>query len=285
MGKGKHKSKRERAQQQAQKQAENIQTLNTEVVASKDEAAAAKSSDDRANKEEPKMGLREMLKRPSVTDWCIMAFTGILAAAAIYQFRIMSSQLREAQTQTRLSVRPFIGPDDEGANPIANGLLHVDENGNALMQYTIRAKNYSNVPATNVFSYANLVIADDLNVAYEQQSEACGDGRIGKPDIGYTLFQGRGRVFIGFPALSKVTVRHEQTATTHTQFSVWLAGCIGYRDQFGYLYRTKLLYGMVDAKDDLIHWIGPPKGPIDVTGTFRAMSGGGVDAGQIPKYN
>jgi hypothetical protein len=41
---------------------------------------------------------------------------------------------------------------------------------------------------------------------------------------------------------------------------------------------------MVDPKTGrAVAWHGPPKGPIDVVGTFVQQSGS-IDAGAIPKY-
>jgi len=77
----------------------------------------------------------------------------ILAEAA-------NGQLRQMQTQTRLAIRPFVGLD-EGPDAIQTTPLFIDESGNARLTYVIRAKNYSNAPASNVWAFANLVVAID----------------------------------------------------------------------------------------------------------------------------
>jgi len=216
-------------------------------------------------------------------DWAMVGLTIGVAVAAFVSAFIIQGQLEEARTQTRLSVRPFVGLDDEGGDAIQNSVLHIDENGNAYMQYVIRGKNFSIAPAMEVFSYANLVVSDDLNAALEQGKEACRDERIGN-HIGTVLFQGKNRVFTGFPTTTKVDARRLNLKPgERAMFSVWLTGCIGYRDQFNFLYRTKFRYQMVDSKGSVVSWIGPPEGAIDVTGKFIA-TGGEIDAGEIPKF-
>ena len=203
--------------------------------------------------------------------------TIIIAVIYYFQLRAMQATVEQMQTQTRLSVRPFIGLD-EGPAAIQTTALHIDESGNATLTYIIRAKNYSNSPASNVWVGANLVVADDLYTVYEWQGYACGDAVIGKPDIGLMLFPGRDRVFTSMPATAKISSKHEGS-----RLQVWLAGCIGYRDQFGYLYRTKFMYMLYDDAGQVVV-LDAPKQPIDMTGHF-APTGGSIDAGQIPKYN
>src|SRR6266853_1218431 len=161
-------------------------------------------------------------------DWILAGLTIAIAIAAFWSAFIFQGQLTEAKKQTRLSVRPWVGLD-EGPNAIETSSLQIDKDGNASLVYKIVAKNYSSTPAANVWAMANLVVADDLNTVYEQQRYACGDAVIGKPDIGLVLFQGRDRQFTMYPSTTKISVKHENSL-----IGIWLAGCIGYRDQFGY---------------------------------------------------
>ncbi len=203
--------------------------------------------------------------------------TVIIAVIYYLQLRAMQATVEQMQTQTRLSVRPFVGLD-EGLDAIQTTALHIDESGNANLAYIIRAKNYSNSPASNVWAGANLIVADDLYTVYEWQGYACGDAVIGKPDVGQILFPGRDRVFTSMPAMAKISTKHEGS-----RLQVWLAGCIGYRDQFGYLYRTKFMYMLYDDAGRVVVF-DAPKQPIDIRGHF-APTGGSIDAGQVPKYN
>jgi hypothetical protein len=181
------------------------------------------------------------------------------------------------QTQTRLAIRPFVGLD-EGPDAIQTTPLFIDESGNARLTYVIRAKNYSNAPASNVWAFANLVVADDMATVYEWQGYARTDEVIGKPDIGQILFPGRNRVFTSMPAIAKIIKKHEGS-----RLQAWLVGCIGYRDQFGYLYRTDFISMFRDAAGQVAVF-DPPKQPITIVGAF-VPSGGAIDAGRIAKYN
>ncbi len=169
-----------------------------------------------------------------VAAWTL--FVGV-TVAVIYALQLIAMQdtVKQMEIQTRLSVRPFID-FDEGPDALQATPLKIDGEGNASLEYRIQAKNYSNTPATNVWADANLVVADDLYTVYDQEGYACGDAVIGKPDIGFTVFPGRVRVFIGRQATAKIDIKHQGS-----QLQAFLAGCIGYRDQFGYLYRSRYL--------------------------------------------
>jgi hypothetical protein len=203
--------------------------------------------------------------------------TDDLIKETISQTKNMDGQLEQMRTQTRLSIRPFVGLD-EGPEAIQTTALLIDESGNARLTYIIRAKNYSNVPASNVWAHANLVVADNMMTVYEWHEYACDDAVIGKPDIGLTLFPGRDRVFSSMPAIAKIIKKHEGS-----RLQAWLVGCIGYRDQFGYLYRTKFISMFYDATGKVAVF-DPPKQSTSIIGRF-VPSGGAIDAGQVPKYN
>jgi hypothetical protein len=218
------------------------------------------------------------------SDWWIVIVAALTGFAIAYQANemrkstdVMREQRDSMQTQTRLSLRPFVGLD-EGHDAIQTTPFFIDESGNARLTYIIRAKNYSDVPASNVWAAANLVVADDLNTVYEWQGYACDDAMIGKPDIGQILFPGRDRVFSSMVAMAKIIKKHEGS-----RLQVWLTGGIGYRDQFGYLYRTKFMFMLHDGAGHVTVF-DPPKQPTQIVGRFVPM-GGAIDAGQIPKYN
>lgn len=192
----------------------------------------------------------------------------------------LDATLAEMHSQTRLAARPWLGLDDESPDPIQIGGLHIDEKGKATLPYKIRAKNFSNVPASNVISLAVLAISDDATTFYEREKEVCGDNYIGNPEIGSVLFQGRQRVITDSVAIGKVDARHP----VGYPIGVWLAGCIGYRDEFGYLYRTRFGAYMVDASGKNIIWMAPPKGVVDVSGSLKLL-GGGIDSGEPPKHH
>ena len=288
MGKGKYKRKRDNARQKAEKKTEEAALMKEENSHSNEGKYPVKNAD-----KDPRSNQRPSWRRhafarthhwlrdgKSFTDWCIAVFTCVLAGAAIWQFIVMGRQLDEMQTQRRLSVRPWVGLDDDLSQAIQNGPLRLDKDGNAEIGYKIIAKNYGTVAASNVWGAAELVVADDLNVALERQDAACGDALVGKKELGMVLFQGKDRIFSGSTAITKVEIRNGGSSIVW----VWLIGCIGYRDQFGYLYRTAFRARMADetgTKD--IYWQGAPKGQLIATGRF-VLEWGGIDAGSVAKF-
>jgi hypothetical protein len=217
-------------------------------------------------------------EKPKFTDWLTVILTLLVAIAAFMSALIFQGQLDEARKSTRLSVRPWIGLD-EGDKAIETSPLQIDANGNVSILYKISGKNYSNSPASNVWASANLVVADDTSTVDEQQGYACGDAMIGKPDIGMVLFQGKDRTFNETPGFTKINLKHK-----NSQIGVWLTGCIGYRDQFGYLCRTKVRWYMKDETNQGVILQSPVPAQA-IKGHFvMAATGNGIDSCQIPRY-
>jgi hypothetical protein len=231
-------------------------------------------------KDEESVARPKTIHKPPDSKVAIWTLFVAVIVAVIYALQLvaMRDTVAQMQTQTRLSVRPWVGLD-EGLSAIQTTPLVIDKDGNASLNYAIRAKNYSNTPAANVWADANLVVADDLNTVYEQQGYACGDAVIGKPDIGLVLFQGRDRDFTSYPSATKINVKHQNSL-----IGIWLAGCIGYRDQFNYLCRTKFIWGY---QDDAGHGttLHSPVSAQTIMGHFApTASGNAIDACQGPKY-
>ena len=167
-----------------------------------------------------------------------------------------------------------------GLMPSKPRLWSIDKDGNAGLNYTIHAKNYSNTPAANVWATAQLVVADDLNTVYQQQGYMCTDAMIGKPDIGMVLFQGRDREFVSYPSTTKIDIKHE-----NSMIGVWMAGCIGYRDQFNYLCRTKFIWGYQDDAGRGVTLQAPVPAQTIMGHFVPTASGNAIDTCQIAKYN
>jgi hypothetical protein len=94
--KGKHKRKKQRAQQQAQPSAANAPVVEQEEMAENKTEPSTQRTANPQNDPNPSRWKRfaEWVKRESsFTDWCVAAFTCVLAFAAIYQFIIMGGQL------------------------------------------------------------------------------------------------------------------------------------------------------------------------------------------------
>jgi hypothetical protein len=128
------------------------------------------------------------------------------------------------------SVRPWIGLDD-GHNALTAGNLTFDSFSQPhLAAYALSLKNYSPYPAQNVFQASFLVLTGDLKVADDAMRLAC-KTYVTNPDINYVIFQGQNRVVDG---LIMPYAGNVKTGTVEAH----VAGCIGYRDQFGILYRS-----------------------------------------------
>jgi hypothetical protein len=277
--KGKYKQKRERKKHKERlaPSAINNQSGSTETEKQPEQALHSQAEGHMATRRRWIDKLRNLTTNEIASLGLLVTFT--IAVIYYFQLRAMQATVEAMQVQTRLSVRPFVGLD-EGLDAIEVTPLQIDEAGNASLNYKIKAKNYSNAPATNVWSDANLVVADDLNTVYEQQGYACTDAVIGKPDIGLVLFQGKDRVFNSLPALTKVNQKHENSL-----FGVWLAGCIGYRDQFGYLCRTRFIWALYDATDNGVTFYPPVHAVTISGGRFKpTASGNAIDTCQVPKY-
>jgi hypothetical protein len=130
MSKGKYKRKRDKARQKTKQEVPNIRLPNSEVVpAEKQPESTKESNTKRGNKEETSMGFREAVKRSSVTDWCIAAFTLVLMVVAVYQYTVTGSQLdvmrRDQRPWMKLNFDSFTA---KTGTEIA-GNLHMVNNG------------------------------------------------------------------------------------------------------------------------------------------------------------
>jgi hypothetical protein len=193
-----------------------------------------------------------------------------------FQKQSGKAMLEEMQTQTRLSVRPYVGLD-ESSDVIQTAPLDIEPSMTPPANfYPLRVKNYSISVATNVFAVAALVVADDMYTVWEEQSNKCSDALIGKPEIGFTVFPNRDKT-LNLAALPVFKSKHPGS-----RLQVWLTGCVSYRDQFNYLYRTKFMFMLVDENDRIIAF-DPPKHPLAISGHF-IQSGGSIDSGTVPKY-
>jgi hypothetical protein len=229
------------------------------------------------------MAKSEPFHKPPDSNVAVWTLFVAVIVATIYALQLvaMRDTVTQMEKQTRLSVRPWVGLQ-EGLDAVKTTPLVIDKDRNASLVYSIFTKNYSNAPAANVWTMAQLVVADDLNTAYEQQGYTCGDAVIGKPDIGMVLFQGRDRPFTSYPSTTTISRKHESSI-----IGVWLAGCIGYRDQFNYLCRTRFLWGFVpDDQSQGEALQSKPVPPMTIAGHFvPTASGNAIDTCQVPKYN
>jgi hypothetical protein len=275
--KGKYAKKRERQQHKdgSTPTTENNKTSNQIAESQPEKRLTAKPE------EMDMLAMRRWVRGLNATEIAILGLliTVFIAGIYFFQLRAMRDTVTAMEKQTRLSVRSWIGLEDT-LNAIHNETpLQIDSDGNASIVYKIVAKNYSSsTPATNVFAFANLVLADDTKKVYDGQGVACGDAEIGKPDIGQVLFPGKLTNFAKWPSYAKISSEHENGL-----IGIWLAGCIGYRDQFNYLCRTSFMWYFQPDDDRVL------KAPVPaqtITGHFVASeSGNAIDTCQIAKYN
>jgi hypothetical protein len=123
-------------------------------------------------------------------------------------------------------------------------MIKFNPNGDATVEYTIHAKNYSNNPAQHVWAFAQLLVTQDTFAIHDWQTWSCGEHLIGNREVGVVLFPGRLRAFSISSSLFERTKMVSKT--DDGKFEGWLVGCIGYRDQAGFLYRTGFTYWLTD---------------------------------------
>jgi len=151
--------------------------------------------------------------------------------------------LKISRDELRISVRPWIDITDEPGG-LKTTPIKFDEFGNATMQHSITVRNYSENAAQNVMIVAFLMVTEDLAAVTARQKEASGDNYVGKSDMGFLLFPGLARLAVASPSRFD---RSQMVSKSYTgKFEAFLVGCIGYRDQFGFLYHTNFVYWMVD---------------------------------------
>ena len=96
MAKGKHKRKKNTAQQKTSERPARPVIMESKKVGKNQAEPRAERTGKASNNEDPSWWRRFWTwakSNSSFTDWCIAAFTAVLAAAAIYQFIITDRQL------------------------------------------------------------------------------------------------------------------------------------------------------------------------------------------------
>jgi hypothetical protein len=130
MGKQKQKHKKQNTQQYAQQHAQDASLLGAKVNSESEAGNGAKRESEAQCKEGESMGLRERLKRSSITDWLLILFTAVIAGATIYQFIILGGQLDVMRKDQRpwIRVRVEVQPLPV-VSPIMTGTGHVRNSG------------------------------------------------------------------------------------------------------------------------------------------------------------
>ena len=148
MSKGKYNRKKQHSRKHAQQNAASPPTLDERVNPKTKAEAGAKREDETKCKEEQRMGLRERIKRSSVTDWLLTLFTLVLAATAIYHFIILRGQ----RDVMRKDQRAWIAVTQK-----INSVITVD----AAPSTTLTITDTGKTPATHVVAHACLEVVTE----------------------------------------------------------------------------------------------------------------------------
>jgi|SRR5579864_2799018 len=155
--------------------------------------------------------------------------------------RLTKQALGQAQTQMRISVRPWVGITDE-PNAIQTTPIKFDGQGNASIKYRVSVRNYSTYGVQNVMAIGNLVVTEDLNRVRREMDALCGDNFVGHLDMGDVVFPGKQQLLT-----ESGSIFNRSEMGSSKKFEGWFVGCIGYRDQFKFLYHTRFIYWLNDT--------------------------------------
>jgi hypothetical protein len=129
MTKGKNKRKRQRAHQQTHQKPLPTSALDRAINCHSEAPTGATREDETHNKKERLVRFRELMKSSTLTNWCLVIFTGILAGAAIYQFIIMGSQLDTMRKDARPWIKIDFDPITFRVNSPIGSTVHIVDNG------------------------------------------------------------------------------------------------------------------------------------------------------------
>jgi hypothetical protein len=151
-------------------------------------------------------------------------------------------QADAAEKQIRISVRPWVGLTDD-SNPIETTPLRFAENGDVRIDYKIITKNFSTAAVQSIDPFAQLVISENMASILAEREAACETNFIGGNTNGAVSFAGK--IQPGVMSASLVP-KKDISVSQDGKTQAWLVGCIGYRDQFNFLYKTSFIYNYVD---------------------------------------
>jgi hypothetical protein len=127
MGKRKHKHENKRTDKHAQRPLDIAGFQNKGQV--ENETPCRTSDRQRKDEQEPPMGLRKLAERSSLTDWLLAAFTFVLAAAGIYQFIILNSQLGVMRKDQRPWLKLDFNLNNLAVGQPIRATMHIVNNG------------------------------------------------------------------------------------------------------------------------------------------------------------
>ncbi|HTX14805.1 MAG TPA: hypothetical protein VMD77_05875 [Candidatus Baltobacteraceae bacterium] len=210
----------------------------------------------------------------------LFALLALIYNACLIQQQLTTSEAANgiSKTQMRLSVRPWVGVDDS-PDAIRASRIFFDQDGNATIGYALTFKNYSSFAAQNVIAVPMLVITDDGTTIQNEIDMICGNNFMGK-DFGPELWPGKQRYITGYQ--DKWPRDHMVSKSPDGTVGASIVGCIGYRDQFDWLYKSPFRYSLVDPKTHTPIRITPT--PLSsVTGQWLTDTGSIGTGEQAPK--
>jgi hypothetical protein len=245
-------------------------TIDTEQ-----ERHSPKNPDQEGNKkQEVTMGFRELVKRSSFTDWCIAAFTCVLAVVGFLQWSILSGQLGESQKEFTSSHRPWVNVS--GSVQIAGPLVFENTGAHVSVSYVL--KNGGTAPALGTIQINKGLIVGPMPRTPEEirQTIDCSKPTILPPsglpgtianasNIGLLILPGDADEIKDY---TLATQRNQPVPSTGLQ-EVWFPLCIRYKDERGDFHGTGLLWRFIssDGKREVV-----PMGSIQ--GTFERIGVG-----------
>lgn len=226
MSKGKHKRKKQQAEQRAQQQA-------------KEAALPTDRTNESINDKEPRENFVGWIReKSSFSDWCLVVFTGVLAAASIYQFIIMRGQLNEMQRQTEISERPWLSVEPK---PILLNWVDYPTGKQAVLVLRLPVKNVGKSIAKDIQIDAKIFptkvempVAPD---AMKHQQELC-DHPTPAPIGKFDLFPGDPPAKREIDISAGPTAIEAQTASStgdkpRKLVGFYVIGCVSYHFSFG----------------------------------------------------
>jgi uncharacterized repeat protein (TIGR01451 family) len=146
MSKDKYKRKRQRAKQHTERKMPQARMHDGEVISADQNPKTTETPDRKGyDEEETMMGFREFLKRPSITDWCITAFTCVLAVVAFYQFTVTGGQLDVMRIDQRAWLQFEAAPTKTGDANVTWQIVSGQP-----VTYPLRVVNTGKTPAKNI---------------------------------------------------------------------------------------------------------------------------------------
>ena len=139
-----------------------------------------------------------------------------------------------------------------------------DSKADARLTYSITLKNFGTAAAQNVFAVGFPMVVGDIGSTLKMEKEA--RKYVENPYLGYVLFPGKQRVDLS----SNMAYARKQMSTPNYRgrFTGYLIVCIGYRDQFSFLYYSTTTYELMNPQDTARMLEFDVKPDTAISGTF-----------------